>query len=320
MSATSSNNLKTISIRDLIRLNNLFVSKKITSNILTKDPGHFIEVDPNDLEIDHSYQRNLNTRHALSIAEKFDFKNMKIPTGFRVPSTGKILITDGQHTVTAAALAGVTALKVYVHDLPVGVSAADALKMQSQQFLSINLSNKPVSRFDIYRNKLIQQDPEFLKMEAMCQRVGVTPCASKRPDKMLPGAMSHISNMELAWFNICPKASEEAFAFLRKYFPHDAIDGGVFIGLARFIKNMSNFAAIRANAIWDPTVLYKAISQDGTLDMDNTFQSLQDISRNVIGISGNTAAQTWVAKTMREVYNDYVRTNSLTTTQLGLYC
>lgn len=316
MSAT----LQTISIRDLIRKERLFVSALKTSTILKNDPGHFMEVDPNDLEIDHSYQRNLNTRHAVKIAEEFDFKNMKVPTGFRVKATGQILITDGQHTVTAAALAGITKITVYVHDLPVGVSAADALKMQSQQFLSINLSNKPVSRFDIYRNKLIQQDADFLAIQAMCDRVGVTPCASKRPDKTAPGAMSHISNLELAWFNIGTDASEQALAFLRKHYPWCPIDGGTFIGLARFIKNMGNYAAIRANAVWDPVILYKAISKDGSLSMDKSFEYLQEVSKNVIGVAGNTAAQTWVAKTIRELYNDYIRTNSLSAAQLGPYC
>lgn len=323
-----------ISVRDLIKRENLYISNLVAQEILKQEVGELVWVNPADLMLDHEYQRSLNTKHALEIANSFDFKNMKPATGFR-DKDGNILITDGQHTTTGAAVVGIPLVPVYVHDLPEGISAERALAMQSKQFLDINLSQRQMSRYDIYNNKLIQaradlaaaqKDPQhkqplaaFLDIEAMCKRVSATPVPSEKTYKYRPGAITHINNLETGWFNIGEAASEEALAFLRKYFPNEAIDGGLHIGMIRFVKNMTAAATRgRADAIWDPTVLYKAISQDGKLNMDKAYDELKEISGS-LGLPQNTPVQNWVAQSMRVAYNDYVRDNQLAVTRLGRY-
>lgn len=324
----------TISVRDLIARNNLYISNKKADEIRKQETGELRWVDPASLMLDHEYQRDLNTKHAMEIAEGFDYKNMKPATGF-VDADGQILVTDGQHTVTAAAIVGLAKVPVYIHFLPEGISAERALAMQSKQFLSINLSQRAMSRYDIYNNKLIQAradraaaridstHPEplksFLDLEAMCNRVGANPCPSVRPFKHQPGAISHIANLETGWFNIGEKASEEALVFLRKYFPKDPVDGGLHIGVIRFIKNMAAAASRgRVDAAWDPAVLYKAITQDGKLDMAGAYDELKEISSS-LGLPGNTPVQNWVAAAIRQAYNEYVLENKLASGRLGRY-
>jgi len=311
--------LSTIAIKDLIAKNKLAVNMHHATAVQAQNPGELKWVDPSTLLIAHSYQRDLNTRHAVKIAEGFEHLNMKPATGFRDTKTGDILITDGQHTVTAAALCGLTKVPVYVHDLPTNVTPEQALAMQSKQFLSINLSNKPVSRYDIYKNKLIQQDPSFLAIDAMCLRAGATPCPAKAPQNRAPGALSHISNLETSWFNIGPQATEDAIVFFRKYFPREAIHGAMMIGMACFIKKMSKYAG-RANSVWDPALLASALSQNGTRTLSEIYDDLHELNKDIGHYGASATTQQWVAGMIRETYNETIRTNSLAQVQLGKYC
>lgn len=319
MSVNIPNAMTSISIKALIANNKLAISYNQALAVQAQNAGQILWVDPNTLHIDHSYQRNLNTRHAMKIANGFNHLNMKPATGFRDTKTGIIYITDGQHTVTAAALCGLSKVPVYVHDLPVTANPTQVRSMQSNQFLSINQSNKPVSRFDIYRNKLIQQDPEFMAIDAMCKRVGVTPCLSSVTNSKTAGALSHIKNLETAWFNIGNQATEDALVFMRKYFPTEAIHGGMMVGIAFFIKKMSKYAG-RPNAVWDPALLANALSQNGTKTLPEIYEELHELNKDIGHYGASATTQQWVAGMIRETYNENIRTNSLSETQLGKYC
>jgi hypothetical protein len=143
--------------------------------------------------------------------------------------------------------------------------------------------------------------------------------SSDKTLKNQPGAISHINNLETAWFNIGEKASEDALLFLRKYFPNEAIDGGLHIGVVRFVKNMAAAAARgRSDATWDETILYKAITNDGQLTMAKAYDELKEISSS-LGLPQNTPVQNWVASAMRVAYNDYIRDNNLSNSRLGRY-
>ena len=308
--------ISTIAIKDLIAANKLAVNMHHALSVQSQNPGQMLKVDPNTLLIAHSYQRELNTRHAMTIAEGFEHYNMKPATGFRDTETGKILITDGQHTVTAAALCGLKEVPVYVHDLPEGIDAEEALAMQSKQFLSINQSNKPVNLFTIHKNKLIQKEPGYVALQAMCDRVGVTPCLAHNN---APGAVSHIKNLNTAWFQIGEKDTEEALKYMRKYFPRETIHGAMLVGFALFIQKMNKYAG-RANATWDPVILTNALTSNGTKGFKEIYEDLHELNRNIGRYGASATTQQWVAGMIKETYNSFIRDNSLTQTQLGQYC
>lgn len=311
--AVTTSKAKAITVAELIRKENLVVDLRNLPH--PGDPGEVVEVDPGTLLIDHSYQRNINKPHAIKIGQNFQYVNMKIPSGFR-DSDGNILITDGQHTCAAACLARIPTIKVYVQDIVSGMTAEEAIALQSKQFIAINSSAKPVGKYDLYRNLLIQKDGTIVAIQSMCDRVGVTPCANKKPDKTRPGAMSHIHNLTTAWNNIGDKASEAALTFLRKYWPNDPIDGALFIGVARFFQRYAVAKARKlAGCNYDETVLYKAISGSGMLTMSESYDFIKDESGKV-GTKGNTTVDIWVARTMRKLYNEYITDNNLPNEQL----
>jgi hypothetical protein len=296
-------NQNTISIADLA------AQHKLVINLNYVNPGNagiIMDVDPAELHLDHSYQRNLNVPHATKIGQAFSFMKMKIPSGF-IDSNGKILITDGQHTCVGAYLAKIPKIKVYVMEMPAGLSATQAVALQSQQFIAINSNQKPVSKYDMYRNLLIQQDPDTLALASACARAGVTPCGNSLADKKRPGAMSHISNLTNAWKQVGHGPTEEALTYLRKRFPNCPIDARLFYGLARFIQK---FAGPKARNLpgsqYDLDTLFDALTMSGSLT------TMAEVSNYVDDESSNTSKNTkttldvWVAKTIRYIFNQYV--------------
>lgn len=318
MSGTTNVIASTISIKDLIAHHKLAVNINQAANAQAQDVGKLAWANPADLLIPLDVQRELNTAHAMKIALGFEFRNMKPATGFRDPVSGKILITDGQHTVTGAALCSIPLVPVYVHDLPAGITAEEALSMQSKVFLRINRSNKPVNLYTIYKNELIQKDPGHLNLAAMCAKVGVTPCLNHNNRA---GAVSHIKNLNTSWFQIGEQETEDALKFMRKYFPTEPIYGAMLVGLTLFIKKMNNYQARnKADAVWDPTLLATALSKNGTLKLKEIYEELHELNRNIGHYGASSTTQQWVAGMIRETYNEYIRTNGLSQIQLGRYC
>ena len=293
----------TISIAALVASQGLVIN---LNNLNPGTPGVIMDVDPAILHLDHSYQRNLNVPHATKIGQSFSYMNMKIPSGF-IDASGKILITDGQHTCVGAYLAKIPSIKVYVMKLPAGLTPTQAVALQSQQFIAINANQKPVSKFDMYRNLLIQQDPDTMLMAAACARSGVTPCDKSPASKRQAGAMSHISNLTNSWKQIGHQPTEEALTILRARFPNCPIDARLFYGFARFIQK---FSAPKARNLpgsnYDLNILFDALTLGGSLQTMAEVSSMVDDESSNTSKNTNTTLDVWVAKTIRYVYNQYV--------------
>lgn len=329
----------TISVRDLVNNKNLVVSSKIISKVKAQEPGELRWIDPATLRLNHEYQRDLNTKHVEEIAAKFHHRNMKPATGF-VDGNGDIMITDGQHTVTAAFMVGLTEVPVYVHILPLGITEEEALAIQSRQFTETNMSPRKMDRYDMYRNFLIQAradksaaeaalaaDPAskpleeplayFLRLEAACARAKAYPSPSNKKSKNMAGAITHQANLETAWTQIGEQATEDGLIYLRKYFPHESIEGAVQLGLTRFIKTTQAGALRgRTDVQWDPAVLFKAMSKDGTLSMGEVFLYLKEESAS-LGLAAQMPTQNWIMACLRSVYNRYIQDNRLQVAILG---
>ena len=224
-------------VRDIIS------SKDLSSSVITTSPGKpgkIITVNPLDVIIDYSYQRDLDVNHVIKIANNFNHRYVKTPTGFQ-DSSGKIYITDGQHTTVAAGLAGIREFHIYVTELPADSTPQQRIELQSQQFIHLNKSPKPVSRYHLYRNQLIQNNPDYLALRNMCAKVGVTPVDSNKKSNSA-GFISHINILENAWFQISREHSEKALAFLRHHWPQDAICATAFYGLTRLMQKQAESA------------------------------------------------------------------------------
>jgi hypothetical protein len=290
-----------ISVRDLIRSEGLAIDSKFLPNPGTC--GRIEYLDPATVTIDHSYQRKLNANHATKIGQGFKFLSMKVPNGFRA-TDGSVLITDGQHTCVGAALAGIPSIPVFVIDLPSTSSAEEALIMQSQQFLSININQKPVSKYDILNNEYIQRDPTAVAIMDACASVGVKPCSSEKHVKTQPGAMSHIHNLKVSWSQIGAKPTVDALSFFRKYWPHAPIPGSEFIGVARFYQVYQHASNSQAGNQLDEATLYRALSQDGGItDPTNIDSLVLEPLYPQTGAVANTKADIWRSRAIMIAYN-----------------
>lgn len=252
---------------DILTVGELIARHRLAINQKSVNPGipgtiHY--VNPKDLLIDHSYQRDLNTTHASNIGQNFDFSQMKIPSGFK--SSEGILIVDGQHTCTGAALAGIDKIAVYVienTDKNIGNRA-----FQSKQFLAINCNNKTVTRYDILRNQVIQEDPDAIAIMKACADYNVVPC---HKSNNRPGHMSHINNLSKAWKQIGEKSVRRTFGFIRANWPDEPIHGAAFIGICRFFQR-TEFDKRNPVKI-DDSILLNALTNNGTV---SKFQDLDD--------------------------------------------
>lgn len=293
-----------ISIRDLIARERLAIDQNTKSH--PGKPGRVIRVNPLDVRIDHSYQRNLNRPHATKIGQEFQFANMKIPNGF-LHADGTVLITDGQHTCTGAALNGIPEIDVYVIEMPATATAQAQVSQQSQQFLSINRNQKPVSKYDIYRNELIQGDPTVVAIDAVCRKLGVVPCANSKTYKTRPGHLSHIHNLKNCWSQIGAAPTEEALAFMRKYWPNDAIDGAVFAGLARFFQKLGSAQRSNLqNSDVNLSELALALKTTSNFTLSQVDEAVLVPLFGQTGAAAGTAADVWRARAIRIAYNQFV--------------
>lgn len=271
------------------------------------DEGELVYVDPRTLHIDHgNYQRETNLKHATTIGQNFKYEYSKAVSAYRCPTTGRLFVTDGQHTSIGAALAGVARIPVLVFNLQQQVSSKVLIKRQSKQFVAINKNVKKMDRYTLHRNELIQEEPLAVEVQELCDKTGVVLIPTSQKKKRTPGSMSHVDVVYKSVTQIGSKAAEMGFRFHRKFWPREPIEPVVFWGLARFFKQ---FEAYRARGIagaqFDETLIYKALTEDGLRMLKDVPDFLETYFAQTGAVNANNG-DIWRAKAIRMAYNDYV--------------
>lgn len=124
-------------------------------------------INPTDLFVDGTYQRNLSKKSISLIKQmvgSFAWNRMKPP--ICVLDKGKHHVVDGQHTAIAAATIGIP-------EIPIFVVAAATLDERARAFVGHNTDRITVSPINIYNALLAAGDEDALDVERVCKRAGI---------------------------------------------------------------------------------------------------------------------------------------------------
>lgn len=124
-------------------------------------------VNPTDLHVDATYQRDLSKRSVELIrgmVKGFAWNRMKPP--IVVESDGLLHVLDGQHTAIAAATLRLGQIPVFIVDAP-------SLDQRARAFVGHNTDRITVSPVAIHRALVASGDPDALDVAAVCKRAGV---------------------------------------------------------------------------------------------------------------------------------------------------
>lgn len=136
-----------------------------------------IYVRPDQLVINEDYQRELSEaakKHILSLATNWDWGSFTALSIAKTEVENIYEVVDGQRTAIAAMTNGNIEL------LPALLSSADTLQRKAKDFVGINTSRVPLTRFAIYNAELAAQDETCIEVECAlsetnCKLLGVPP-------------------------------------------------------------------------------------------------------------------------------------------------
>lgn len=133
------------------------------------DAPLFREVDPLDLLVDETYQRQISERSLeliRRIVAQWDWRRFKPPVV--AETEDGLVVLDGQHTAIAAAThPGVARIPVMV------VTAVDRAA-QAKAFVGHNKDRLGITQMQMHHAALAAGDEDALTIDQVCQRAGVT--------------------------------------------------------------------------------------------------------------------------------------------------
>jgi hypothetical protein len=133
-------------------------------------------VNPTDLWVDESYQRQISEAGAKlirDITRAWNWRHFKLPVV--VEREGRLVCIDGQHTASGAATREVPLI-------PVLIVMASALEDQAKAFLGHNTRRVGVTKQQIFHAACTAGDEDALTAKQVCERAGVKILLSPRAE------------------------------------------------------------------------------------------------------------------------------------------
>ena len=118
------------------------------------------------LTVDSEYQRPYDPKWAQEIADKWDYAKAR-PVNVRLRD-GKLYVTNGQHTVGGAKLAGVEELLVVANN------GSPSREHEAREFTGFQTAVKRMRPFDVYRASLVAKDNDALIVRKVMHDLGIT--------------------------------------------------------------------------------------------------------------------------------------------------
>lgn len=128
---------------------------------------NFTKLSPDELTIDHSYQRELDEGRVNAMSKDFDLARVGVPVvSLRKDDTYVVL--DGQHRVEAMRRAGYRTTKILceVHN---GLSARD----EAELYLKLNGGRKAIGVHDKWKARIRSQDPGAIEIAKIVESLGL---------------------------------------------------------------------------------------------------------------------------------------------------
>ena len=204
-----------------------------------------------ELYVDRTYQRDLDAAHVQKILAKFNWRFFQAITVTNTEDGYAVI--DGQHRVTAA-LAHPDIKKV-----PCLVVEAASVTEQAEGFIVMNKTQRRITPVEMYWAALSAGLPEYLKMEAMLDRVGVEVYGTSGYGVLPPKTTVAVNTILKLLNRHGPEHIEAALRVIVTAWPETT--GAV---VTRIIETMENLlrrgavdevTAIKGLRIWEPAKL-----------------------------------------------------------------
>ena len=128
-------------------------------------PGRFQSIPKEKLEVDETYQRELNEAKVKALRANWSYIACGAISVVKRPD-GKFYAVDGQHRVAAAmARADITHLPCMVFDI-------DASRDEARAFLNANKNRKPLTSLETFRAAIESGDPIAIEAQRLLTQAG----------------------------------------------------------------------------------------------------------------------------------------------------
>ncbi|KKM61529.1 hypothetical protein LCGC14_1530770 [marine sediment metagenome] len=253
----------------------------------SKDLGpkpELIWLDPEEILIDRSYQRDCIASRVKKILLNFNWRDFQPPTVAK-GDKGRIFAIDGQNRVKASQL------HPKVKEIPCYMLGERAIEDQAQGFVNINTQRDNVHPVNIYWAGLTAKDPDALRLEAVIAKTKV----EIAPDTSPTGTPGHTAAIG-ALHQVIKRNGDDILVrtlnILYKAHPKDA---RTLSGL--LIRSTGRLLYINPSA--DDDLLYKAIASFNLNDLLKDSLAVKQL----LGGSSETA----ILKILVKKYNGNFR-------------
>lgn len=141
----------------------------VYANVKAQQRPQFLWVNPRNLLIEESYQRNLAEKSAKlirTITAQFEWTRMKPPICAEAEG-GKYFVMDGQHTAIAAAS------HPEITEIPIMVVRALTTQERAASFIGHNRDRVAVTPMQMHYSALAAGEPLALRVKEACDKSGV---------------------------------------------------------------------------------------------------------------------------------------------------
>jgi len=144
--------------------------KDLAGEIRTRVP-QVVWLDPKDLYVDETYQRNLS-RKSMQLISKivtgFSWAHYKPPIVAKDGRSKVMFVIDGQHTAIAAAS------HPDIKKIPVFLVEATEVSSRARGFIAHNKDRIAMTAMQLHHSSVVAGDPEAIEIATTCERAGVS--------------------------------------------------------------------------------------------------------------------------------------------------
>jgi hypothetical protein len=187
-------------------------------------------MQPAELQIDASYQRDLATGPSQTLIRKIaQFWNWDLcqPLVVARRAGGELFVIDGQHRLEAARLRG------DIPQLPCVVVEYASAADEAASFVHLNQQRRPLSKLDLFKAAVASEDPEACAILEAMTEAGLSVAPHSNYTAWKPGMVQNIGGIEKAWRSAGPKVTAKALVALRLGFQGQVLRyaGTIFPGI-----------------------------------------------------------------------------------------
>lgn len=142
---------------------------------VTNSPPTLMWIDPTELRVDETYQRNLSRksiRLITRIIREFNWSHYKSPIVAKDEETNTYYVIDGQHT--AIACATMASKNPKFGKIPISVVDAETLADRAKGFISHNQNRINVLPVQLHYSSLVAGDAQAIEIDTVCRNAGIT--------------------------------------------------------------------------------------------------------------------------------------------------